>query len=267
MTKTIVGTPAEKKRYYNNMPGQFIVTPVEVLLDSRLTDQERRILLCLCRYANSETGKSAPSYETITECTGIARENASRAMGSLVEKGWVDRIRLGRGFPNVYFVTIPKETEFRKVTPKRRTSDEQKKRVAEIQAKISDDNRKAVEEFNRGIKDVYKIAGDPTEYETSEAALAALEAREAQEAQKLQDRQTGSKKPAKARKELPAKAGGIKGEFDKEEVDLEDFKEEPKWAKVDEYAGYTRGQLYDMQVNGVQLPQHIIHKNNLGPNM
>lgn len=267
MTTTSTTAPAEKKRYYNNAPGMFVVMPVEVLLDPRLTDQERRIMMCLCRYANSETGKAEPCYETITECTGIARENASRAVSALVAKGWLERIRLGKGFPNVYFVKIPKNVEFRKVSSKKRTPDEQKEKVAEIRAKIAADNAKAVERFNRGVEHVYKVDGDPTEYPTEEAALAALDAREACEALQAKQARAEAENPVKAPARLPAEAGGVKGQFNNEEFDLEDFKEQASSGNMDEFAGYTRAQLYDMQLNGVKLPQHVIQKNNLDPSM
>ncbi|WP_180977653.1 helix-turn-helix domain-containing protein [Janthinobacterium sp. ROICE36] len=127
---------SDKKRYYNNAPGMFIVMPVEVLLDPRLTDQERRIMMCLCRYANSETGQTQPCYETITECTGISRSNASNAVSSLVAKGWVVRKTRGRGLPNVYYIQIPEDVEFRTVTSKRRSKDAQAARMQQISEKI-----------------------------------------------------------------------------------------------------------------------------------
>lgn len=135
MTNTANKT-SDKKRYYNNAPGMFIVIPVEIMLDQRLTDQERRILMCLCRYANSETGKSHPSYETITECTGISRSNASNAVTSLVKKGWVVRKERGRGLTNIYYVKIPDKAELRTVTSKRRTKEAQAEHTQQINKKI-----------------------------------------------------------------------------------------------------------------------------------
>ncbi|WP_367185313.1 helix-turn-helix domain-containing protein [Rugamonas sp.] len=109
--------------------------PVEVLLDSRLTDQERRIMMCLCRYANAETGKAFPCYVTIKECTGISRSNASNAITSLVSKGWVTRIERP-GTSNIYYVTIPEKSELRIVTSKRRSKEKQSEHEDIIAKKI-----------------------------------------------------------------------------------------------------------------------------------
>jgi hypothetical protein len=188
-------------------------------------------------------------------------------MSSLVAKGWVERVRLGKGFSNVYFLKIPKNVEFRKVSSKKRTPEEQKVKVAEIRAKITADNTKAVAKYNSGIEHFWKVDGDPTEYLTEEAALAAIEAREALEALGAQVAEKPAEKPAQALENPSAEAGGIKDQFEDEVFDPEDFKEEAAPGKVDEFAGYTRAQLYDMQFNGVKLPQHIIHKFNLDPSM
>lgn len=108
MNKTTRSAGQFTVRHYRKENGKFVIAPVEILTDRRLTDADRRMLLALMLFAR---GKSAvwPSRETLAEFAGINVGNVSKRVRRLIELDWVTRRRRGC-VSNLYELHLPTGT-------------------------------------------------------------------------------------------------------------------------------------------------------------
>jgi len=92
------------------LSGKFSALPVEAIRDHRLGVIDLRVLLALYSFKGSlQATEVFPSRKVIAERSGYAEGTVSRAMGRLVEYGWV-QVKQHRG-PNTYLLpwseTVP----------------------------------------------------------------------------------------------------------------------------------------------------------------
>lgn len=86
----------------------ILVAPIEVLLDRRLTDSERRVLLALFSFRGKNTDIVWPSIKVIAERANINDfRRVSRLTKSLAEKGWLTKGRRGFTGGNKYSLCVP----------------------------------------------------------------------------------------------------------------------------------------------------------------
>ena len=87
----------------------FVVAPVEVFQDSKLTDIERRVLLAIFSFRDRRTGLIFPYRESIAKRAGFKTvETVSKATSRLVKKGWlIKHGKGGRSAPVRYEPVVP----------------------------------------------------------------------------------------------------------------------------------------------------------------
>lgn len=85
--------------------------------DRGLTTSERCVLYVLethVSYAERETGRCWPSWETIAECAGLGRSTVAGILAKLEALGWVEVVRRavdGQQITSVYRVTPPRNDD------------------------------------------------------------------------------------------------------------------------------------------------------------
>jgi predicted transcriptional regulator len=87
---------------------KFILAPLEVLTDARLSDPERKVLLALYSFRGRDTNIVYPSAEKIAQRCGFKdKTRISKLTSSLAKKGWLEKTR--QGFTNRinYQMTCP----------------------------------------------------------------------------------------------------------------------------------------------------------------
>jgi hypothetical protein len=102
--------------FYN--PRHFALVPMALLLDSNLSDRERRVLIALMMFADRDTGLCDPSQETIAELTGIDHSGVNKTIRSLKLRGWLTAERKPKSFATSlnYHVQVPShDAGFRRV--------------------------------------------------------------------------------------------------------------------------------------------------------
>lgn len=89
----------------------LLIAPLEALVDPRLTDPERRVLLSLYSFRNKNADTVWPSIEAIAERSNIAdKTRISKITTSLSKKGWLTKKRRGFTGGNSYSLTVPGTT-------------------------------------------------------------------------------------------------------------------------------------------------------------
>ena len=86
--------------------GKFIITPREIIEDTRLTMWHIKVLLALYSFRNKNTDLVYPSRESITKRCGIRPSNISKTTSELVDLGWLEKTGKG-GTSTTYKVTVP----------------------------------------------------------------------------------------------------------------------------------------------------------------
>lgn len=78
--------------------------------ESGLKPNELGVLLAVWNYADWNTGEAYPSVERLATELGINKSTASRTLGALREKGWLELLSAGsgRGHAAVYRLALPK---------------------------------------------------------------------------------------------------------------------------------------------------------------
>ena len=85
--------------------GKFIITPREIIEDTRLTLWHIKVLLALYSFRNKNTDLVYPSRESITKRCGIRPNSISTTTSELVKLGWLEKTGMeGR---RAYRVTVP----------------------------------------------------------------------------------------------------------------------------------------------------------------
>ena len=92
------------------MARYFIWAPMEVLLDSRLTDAERRVLLALYSFRDSDSDRVWPKVERLAARSQIRDlTRLSKITGRLQAKGWLLKKRRGYTGRCIFTLLIPPE--------------------------------------------------------------------------------------------------------------------------------------------------------------
>lgn len=86
----------------------FAIVPIEVLMDSRLTFRQMRVLIALLSFRNKATNLTFPKREQLAERTGLDKAKISTATTELCSLGWLKKTGNG-GYskPNQYEITVP----------------------------------------------------------------------------------------------------------------------------------------------------------------
>lgn len=88
---------------------RFAVVPVDVLMDSRLTFRQMRVLLALFAFRNKKTNLAWPSREQLAELTNLPRDRVSVITSELEGMGWVKKMgNGGRSKATRYELRTPK---------------------------------------------------------------------------------------------------------------------------------------------------------------
>jgi DNA-binding MarR family transcriptional regulator len=85
----------------------------QCLLRSDLDRRERLVGLAIMSFADKDGGQCFPSQESIGERACYSRQHVARAVGSLVDRGWLTRYRIARpdhGWGYGYRLAIPDVT-------------------------------------------------------------------------------------------------------------------------------------------------------------
>jgi len=102
--------------FYN--PKMFALVPMALLLNSNLSDRERRVLIAFYMFADRDTGFCDPSQETISELTGIDYSGVNKTVRLLKKRGWLTSERKPNAFSTSlnYHMRVPAyDTAFRRV--------------------------------------------------------------------------------------------------------------------------------------------------------
>lgn len=87
---------------------KLLIAPIEVLTDTRLGDQERRILLALFSFRDKTTDTVWPSLEALAERAGFRDPTqVSKVTRSLADKGWLEKRKRGFSGGNAYSLKVP----------------------------------------------------------------------------------------------------------------------------------------------------------------
>lgn len=90
----------------------LLIAPLEALVDPRLTDPERRVLLALYSFRNKNADTVWPSVDSIGERAGIKdRTRVSKITKSLADKGWLSKKKRGFTGGNEYALFVPEFAE------------------------------------------------------------------------------------------------------------------------------------------------------------
>ena len=116
--------------------GKFIITPREIIEDSRLTLWHIKVLLALYSFRNKNTDLVYPSRESITKRCGIRPSNISKTTSELVTLGWLEKTGMeGRKAYRVKvpdFSTVPESSTVPEIsTPKVPESSTHKNTIKE----------------------------------------------------------------------------------------------------------------------------------------
>lgn len=86
----------------------LLIAPLEALIDDRLTDSERRVLLALFSWRGKDTNTVWPGLEAIAE-RALIKDTArvSKLTSSLAKKGWLTKKKRGFTGTNKYTLTVP----------------------------------------------------------------------------------------------------------------------------------------------------------------
>lgn len=86
----------------------LLIAPLECLVDDRLTDPERRVLLALFSFRGKDTNTVWPGLEAIAE-RALVKDTArvSKLTSSLAKKGWLTKKKRGFTGTNKYILTVP----------------------------------------------------------------------------------------------------------------------------------------------------------------
>ncbi|MFM0479407.1 helix-turn-helix domain-containing protein [Paraburkholderia strydomiana] len=85
----------------------YAIVPLPVVLDTRLSDQDRRVLIAVIAHAKSASGSVfGLSQERISEISRVNKTDVSRAVNRLMRYGWLS-IRRRHNAPSDYTVHIP----------------------------------------------------------------------------------------------------------------------------------------------------------------
>src|SRR5689334_10004583 len=101
---------ARRAGFLETISGAFAIVPTSAIYDRALGKRSAlHVLLALCRYRNSKTGKCCPSIATLARDLGVARSTVHRHLQSLVATGHVvvesRTKRRGRGqAPSQYWI-------------------------------------------------------------------------------------------------------------------------------------------------------------------
>lgn len=250
-----------------------ITVPLEIFRDPRLKPTDIQFLVALLEYRDEKTGETNPGADAIEAITGMSHATIERARNRLVEAGWIKITSGDSKTSNDYTILIPLETGFKYRARAARREDGEwravvKKRDEKIRpyaikkvksrnqwyamdedvliAELENEKKAGVNYIPDDVLENYEIVrGGDNSYE------ARVKRREVRESAENTNKE--------------AKAGGVRDYYD-DEYALEDLRETAS-AAVDEYAGYTRAQLTDMQFQGVKLPRELIEKFNLDPSL
>jgi hypothetical protein len=247
-----------------------ITLPLEIFRDPRLTGADIQFLVALMEYRDAKTGKVNPGADSIAAISGLSSSSIDRARKNLKKHGWIRYTSGDNKTANDYTITIPLEAEFKyrtratkmengewRAEVSRRDREAKafalKRKRADKQWYIFDDEELVEElehEKKAGINyipdDVLKV------YEILRGGDNSEEAR------------WKRKEETESAKHKGSTPGGVQDQC-ADEYELDDSKDSS--SAEDEYAGYTRPQLVDLQFDGVKLPQHVIEKFNLDPTL
>lgn len=85
----------------------YAIVPLPVVLDARLSDQDRRVLISVIAHAKSGSGAVfGLSQDRISEISRVNKTDVSRAVNRLKRHGWLT-IRRHHNAPSDYTVRIP----------------------------------------------------------------------------------------------------------------------------------------------------------------
>ncbi|OFE11403.1 hypothetical protein PHACT_12665 [Pseudohongiella acticola] len=85
----------------------FIITPLEVLQDQRLTLMQTRVLLGLLSFRQKNTDTIWPGREKIAARCGYPVNKVSTTTTQLQKLGWLEKVQRGRSRSCVYRITVP----------------------------------------------------------------------------------------------------------------------------------------------------------------
>lgn len=86
----------------------LLIAPLDVLIDKRLSDPERRVLLALYSFRGKDTNTVWPSLNLLSERALINdKTRISKLTKSLSEKGWLTKKKRGFTGGNSYTLTTP----------------------------------------------------------------------------------------------------------------------------------------------------------------
>ena len=90
----------------------FLIAPMEILADTRLTHMQMRVLLSLYSFRRKNTDTVWPTRETLSARCGYAPSVISRVTAQLAELGWLVKDGAGgRGYSTRYQLTVPEHLE------------------------------------------------------------------------------------------------------------------------------------------------------------
>ena len=90
----------------------FLIAPMEILADTRLTHMQMRVLLSLYSFRRKNTDTVWPTRETLSARCGYAPSVISRVTAQLAELGWLVKDGAGgRGHSTRYQLTVPEHLE------------------------------------------------------------------------------------------------------------------------------------------------------------
>jgi len=111
---------------------KFILAPLEVLTDARLSDSERKVLLALFSFRGRDTNIVFPSIEKLAErCNIKDKTRISKLTKSLADKGWLNKSRQGFSGKINYQMTIPELAEFTNLAESTKKANNTKTELAE----------------------------------------------------------------------------------------------------------------------------------------
>lgn len=82
------------------------------IFEYNLTPKEITVYTLLCRYANNNNTESFPSYEHISEKTGMGRTTTYKAVSVLCNKGLIKKISGRKGKSNRYYLLDLRSSEY-----------------------------------------------------------------------------------------------------------------------------------------------------------
>lgn len=247
-----------------------ITLPLEIFRDPRLNGTDICFLVALLEYRDEKTGKTNPGGGSIEAISGISSSSVERARKRLVKFGWIKYTSGNHKAPNDYTVIIPMEAGFKyQAREKKQDNGDWTATVKNREADIASYVLKKVKDRNQWNSMDAEVLIEELENERRAGAnYIPDEVLENYEILRVGDNSAEARIQRKEARELACKLktapGGVRDCFEGDNR-LEDFMGTD--TGVEEYAGYTRAQLIDMQFNGVKLPQYIIHKFNLSPSL